>query len=162
MKARYTFVLREWIWEQRQYSGSRKEKFKRKERVFGLTTNLFLAAVMMIMVFRFPSIFTDYTPELDGFLAFLIGACTVGAAVFERWRESNAREELSRKYDDMAQTFLRAETALGMVLENEASTPEHQSQAGDIVHKLCVEALSENSGWLILHRSREGKFLEGG
>jgi hypothetical protein len=139
-----------WLESQHGYFQKKSPENGNKVRQFGKLTSASFVLALFITISTLVAHLMDVTDPALNMFVLASGVCFLGSAVLKTYAEQMAFEEQKNRYHVMGETY---KTAL-------ARYDGHLSQndfgrAREVLLLIGKEALTENAGWLRLHRQRQ-------
>lgn len=146
-----------WLESQRGYFQKKSPENGNRVRQFSKLTNACFVLALVITVSTLVAHLMDVPDPVLNMFVLASGICFLGSAVLKTYAEQMAFEEQKNRYHVMGETYKTALVRFdGLVSHNDLD------RARAVLLLIGKEALSENAGWLRLHRQREFKPNLGG
>lgn len=150
------WVRNAWLESQLSYFKGTKEKPGAsknngdKVRQFSRLTNTSFVVALAITVSTFVAHLLDVPDPVLNMFVLASGTCFLGSAVLKTYAEQMAFEEQENRYHAMGEIYKTALARFDVHVEHNAF-----DRARNVLLLVGKEALTENAGWLRLHRQRQ-------
>ncbi len=139
-----------WLESQRGYFQKKSPENGNRVRQFSKLTNACFVLALVITVSTLVAHLMDVPDPVLNMFVLASGICFLGSAVLKTYAEQMAFEEQMNRYHAMAETY---KTALARFDGHVAQ--KDIDRARGVLLLIGKEALTENAGWLRLHRQRQ-------
>lgn len=139
-----------WLESQHGYFQRKAPENSNKLKQFSRLTSFSFFLALLITVSTLAVHLMDVPDSVLNLLVLASGICFLGSAVLKTYAEQMAFEEQKNRYHAMGETYKSALARFdGYVSKND------YDRARDVLFLIGKEALTENAGWLRLHRQRQ-------
>lgn len=139
-----------WLESQRAYFTKKAPaNYSNRLRFSKLTNRLFVAALTITLVTLLVHLAGASELILNG-LVLVSGVCILLSAVLKTYADQMAFEEQHNRYQGMSEIFRMALNRYDVLIVS-----GNLAQARGVLFNIGKEALTENAGWLRLHRQRQ-------
>jgi hypothetical protein len=139
-----------WLESQRGYFQKKSPENGNKVKQFSRLTSASFFLALVITVSTLAAHLMDVPDPALNMFVLASGICFLGSAVLKTYAEQMAFEEQKNRYHVMGETYKTALARFDVHLSQ-----NNFDRARDVLLLIGKEALTENAGWLRLHRQRQ-------
>ena len=139
-----------WLESQRGYFQKKSPENGNKVKQFSRLTSVSFFLALVITVSTLAAHLMDIPDNVLNMFVLASGICFLGSAVLKTYAEQMAFEEQKNRYHVMGETYNTALARFDIHVSQ-----NHFGRARDVLLLIGKEALTENAGWLRLHRQRQ-------
>ena len=144
------WVRNAWLESQRSYFQKKSPENGNKVKQFSRLTSAAFFLALLITVSTLAAHLMDVPDPVLNLFVLASGICFLGSAVLKTYAEQMAFDEQKNRYHVMGETYKAALTKF-----DDHLSKNDLHRARDVLLLIGKEALTENAGWLRLHRQRQ-------